>query len=162
VVDDANRDYDDSTSYRDLMGDELGGEFAFAIPRAAACVAAAWLDVGQGQEAADSAQRALAELTALPLSRQPLSQVTGARIDLATAHVICGEPDAAAEIITESVSTASMLRNASLAGRLTRARAALTPGRVHASPAAQQLAETVGDLIRYQSAGPESAPPDLR
>ena len=161
VVDDANRDYDDSTSRRDLMGDEVGGEFAFGMPRAAACVAAAWLDVSRGREAAESAQRALAELTALPLSRQPISQVTGARIDLATAHVMCGELDAAAEIITDSVSTASMLRNASLAGRLTRVRAALNAGKMHASPAAQQLSETVGGLIRYQSAGPESASPDL-
>lgn len=42
VVDDANRDYDDSTSDRDLLAGEVGGEFAFETPRAAACVAAAW------------------------------------------------------------------------------------------------------------------------
>jgi hypothetical protein len=55
VVGDAETDHEDS-SRRDLMSDELGGEFAFGTPRAAACIAAAWLDLGQGQEAADSAQ----------------------------------------------------------------------------------------------------------
>lgn len=159
AVDDANRDYDDSTSHRDLMGDEIGGEFAFGTPRAAACVAAAWLDVGQGQEAADAAHRALAALTALPASRQPISQVTGARIDLAAAHMMCGELDAATEIVTGSVSAASMLRNASLTGRLTRARVVLNSGTAHASPAAVQLSEAIGGLIKYQSDGPESAPP---
>jgi hypothetical protein len=84
IVDDAETDHDDS-SRCDLMSGELGGEFAFGAPRAAACIAAAWLDLGQGQEAADSAQRALEELTALPAGRQPSSQITGARIDLATA-----------------------------------------------------------------------------
>ena len=161
VVDDANRDYDDSTSNRDLLADEVGCEFAFEAPRAAACVAAAWLDVGQGQQAADSAQWALAELTDLPLSRQPISQVTGACIDLATAHVMRGELDAATEIISDSVGAGSILWNASLAGRLVRTHAALTSRTVNASSAAQQLAETVGDLIRYRSAGTEPAPPDL-
>ena len=71
VVDDANRDYDDSTSHRDLLANEVGGEFAFETPRAAACVAAAWLDVGQGQQAADSAQWALAELRACLRTGQP-------------------------------------------------------------------------------------------
>jgi hypothetical protein len=161
IVEDAERDYDDSTSHRDLMSDEIGGEFAFGIPRAAACVAAAWLDAGQGRDAADSAHRALAALTALPVSRQPVSQVTGARIDLATAHMMCGELDAATEIVTESVSTATMLRNASLTGRLSRAQAVLNSGKAHASPAAVQLFETIGGLIKYQSDGTGSAPPSL-
>jgi tetratricopeptide (TPR) repeat protein len=158
VVDDANQDHDDSTSHRDLLADEVGGEFAFGTPRAAACVAAAWLDVGQGRQAAESAQRALAELTNLPVSRQPVSQVTGARIDLATAHVMCGELDGAAEIITDSVGNGSILRNASLAGRLARTHDALTSKPVNGSSTGQHLAEVVDALIRYQSDGPESAP----
>lgn len=158
VVDDAETDYEDSSSRRDLMSGELGGEFAFGAPRAAACIAAAWLDLGQGQEAADSAQRALEELTALPAGRQSNSQITGARIDLATANVMCGELDAAAEIIATSGSTPGILRNASLAGRLVRTSGALTSGAVRDSSAARQLREQVGDLIRYQSADPESAP----
>jgi hypothetical protein len=141
------------------MSDEVGGEFAFGTPRAAACVAAAWLDLGQGQDAADSAQWALAELTALPRSRQSISQITGACIDLATANVMRGEVDAATEIITNSVGTAGILRNASLAGRLARTHETLTSGKMRASSTAQQLAEAVGDLIRCQSTDPESAPP---
>ena len=72
-----------------------------------------------------------------------------------------GELDAATEIITDSVCTGSILWNASLAARLARTHAALTSKTVNASSAAQQLAKTIGDLVRNRDAGTESAPPDL-
>jgi tetratricopeptide (TPR) repeat protein len=159
IADDAERDYAASNESRDLMADEVGGEFDFGTARAAACLAAAWLDLGQGQEAAEAAQRAIEDLTALPSGRQPTSQVLGAQIDLATAHVICGELDGAAEIITNSVSTANMLRNTSLAGRLTRTNAALTSSALQGNPVARELGEAVRALIIYQSADSGSGAP---
>ena len=159
LVEDSDRDYTAGSGQRDLMTDEVGGEFGFGTARAAACLAAAWLDLGQGSEAADAADRAINDLSAAPPSRQPTSQVLGARIDLATAHVICGELDGAADIITNSVGTANMLRNASLAGRLTRTNAALTSRALRGTRAAQQLGEAVRALITYQSADSESDVP---
>jgi hypothetical protein len=157
LTEDADRDYSAGNDQRDLMADEVGGEFGFGTARAAACLAAAWLDLGHGQEAAVAAQRAIGDLTSLPPSRQPTSQVLGAQIDLATAHVVCGELDGAAEIITGPVSRANMLRNTSLAGRLTRTNAALTSSALRGNSAAQELSETVRALITYQSADSESA-----
>lgn len=162
LVHDSERDYDASGSYRDLMSDEVGGEFSFGTARAAACLAAGWLDLGQGQEAARAAQRAIDDLTSLPPSRQPLSQVLGAQIDLATAHVISGELDGAAEIVTNSVSTAHMLRNTSLAGRLTRTHAALNSEALQGSTPALELGEAVRALITYQAADSESDAPTTR
>jgi hypothetical protein len=159
LVDDSKRDYAVSNGHLDLMTDEIGGEFDFGTARAAACLAAAWLDLGQGREAADAARSAIDDLTALAPSRQPASQILGARIDLATAHVICGELDGAAEIITGSVSAANMLRNTSLAGRLTRTNSALTSAALRGNAAAQQLGESVRALITYQSADSESVAP---
>jgi hypothetical protein len=160
LAEDADRDYAADNGQRDLMADEVGGEFDFGTARAAACLAAAWLDLGQGGEAAEAAQWAIDDLTALPPSRQPASQVLGAQIDLATAHVICGELDGAAEIITKSVSTADMLRNTSLAGRLTRTNAALTSRALQGNSAAQDLGEAVRALVIYQSADSGSGVPD--
>jgi hypothetical protein len=156
VVNDAEHDYGAGEPPRDVLSDEVGGEFSFGTARAAACLAAAWLDLGQGEEAAQAAQRAIDDLTSVPQARQPLSQVLGAKIDLATARVICGELDGAAEIITDSVSTANMLRNTSLAGRLTRTNAALNSEAVKGSAVARDLGETVRTLITYQGAGSES------
>ena len=158
-MNDAHDDHATSSSHRDLMADEVGGEFDFGTARAAACLAAAWLDLGQGQEAADAAQWAVGNLTTLPPSRQPTSQVLGARIDLATAQVVCGEIDGAEEIIT-SVSTENMLRNTSLAGRLTRTNAALTSRSLQGSSAAGRLSEAVRALVTYQSADSESGVPN--
>jgi hypothetical protein len=159
LVNDSDHDHAAGDGHLDLMTDEVGGEFDFGTARAAACLAAAWLDLGQGHEAASAAQQAIDDLTALPPSRQPTSQVLGARIDLATAHVICGELDGAAEIITNSVSTANMLRNTSLAGRLTRTNSALTSTGLRGNSTAQQLGESVRALITYQSAGSGSDAP---
>jgi hypothetical protein len=143
-----------------LITDEVGGEFGFGTARAAACLAAAWLDLGQGREAAEAAQRAIQDLTALPPGRRPTSQLLGAQIDLATAHVLYGELDGAAEIINESVSTANMLRNTSLAGRLTRTSAALVSKAAQGNSAAHQLGESVRALIIYQRADSESVVQD--
>ena len=74
-----------------------------AAARAEACAAAAWLDLGHGQEAKDAAQRALNDLTALPAGRQPVSQVTGARIDLATACLMQRELDEAEDALGQRV-----------------------------------------------------------
>ena len=96
VLASARRDQDDADRHPDSLSEEVGGEFAFGRARAAACAAAAWLDLGDGHEASVAAQSALAELTALPGPRRPLSQIDGARIDLATACLLNNDLDASA------------------------------------------------------------------
>ncbi len=82
LVDESDREFTAGDGHRDLMTDEVGGEFSFGTARAAACLAAAWLDLGQGREAADAAEWAINDLTALPPSRhrRPRFSVRGSTL----------------------------------------------------------------------------------
>ena len=88
VIEQARRDQDDAEQHRTPCAMRPAANSRSAAARAEACAAAAWLDLGHGQEAKEAARRALDNLAALPAGRQPLSQVTGARIDLATACLL--------------------------------------------------------------------------
>lgn len=145
VLDEARRDQADAEQRTDSLCEETGGEFAFGHGRAEACAAAAWLDLGQGQQAKEAAQRALSDLMALPLSRQPLSQVNGARIDLATACLILRELDEAEAALSPVLAIPSSLGNVSLSGRLERARKHLASPCWSGDPAARQLSDVLGD-----------------
>jgi hypothetical protein len=151
VVDQARRDQDDAERHSDSLCEETGGEFAFGRARAEACAAAAWLDLGCGQEAKEAAQRALNDLTALPASRQPVSQVTGARIDMATACIIQHELDEAEEALGCVFAVPSSLRNVSLSGRLMRTRKNLASPYWSGDPIAQHLSDALGEWLAGQS-----------
>jgi hypothetical protein len=151
VVDRARRDQDEAERHSDPLCEELGGEFAFGRARADACEAAAWLDLGRGHEAKQAAQRALSDLTALPSSRQPVSQVTGARIDLATACLLGRELDEAEEALSHVFAVPAPLRNVSLSGRLARARATLASPYWSGDRAVQQLNDALGEWLAGQA-----------
>jgi len=151
VVSQARRDQDDADHRSDSLSEEIGGEFAFGRGRAEACAAAAWLDLGRGREAKAAARNALNGLTALPASRQPLSQVTGARIDLATACLILRELDEAEATLGHVFAIPSSLRNVSLSGRLSRARQYLASPGWTRDPAARQLSGALGEWLAQQS-----------
>lgn len=146
AIDQARRDQADGTQQRDLLSDDTGGEFAFSPARAEACAASAWLDLGRGVEAKAAACRALDELTGLPVVRQPLSQVLGAQIDLATACLFSHERDQAEETLRTVVAAApSSLANVSLSGRLARTRRVLASAYWSKDRAAQQLGEMISE-----------------
>jgi hypothetical protein len=147
VLDQARRDQDDAERHHDLLSEEIAGEFAFGPARAEACAASAWLDLGRGREAEAAAQRALDDLTALPAGRQPLSQITGARIDLATACLLERDRDQAEDVLGQVIAVPSPLRNVSLAGRLARTRKTLASPHWSADRAAQQLSDAIGGWI---------------
>ena len=132
------------------MCEGTGGEFAFGRARAEACAAAAWLDLGRGQEAKEAAQRALSDLTALPSGRQPVSQVTGARIDLATACLMQRELDEAEDALGCVFAIPSSLRNVSLSGRLARTRRSLASPYWSGDPAARHLNDALGEWLARQ------------
>ena len=151
VVDQARRDQDDAEQHSDSLCEGTGGEFAFGRARAEACAAAAWLDLGRGQEAKEAAQRALSDLTALPSGRQPVSQVTGARIDLATACLMQHELDEAEDALGCVFAIPSSLRNVSLSGRLARTRRSLASPYWSGDPAARHLNDALGEWLARQS-----------
>jgi hypothetical protein len=147
VLDQARRDQDEAGQHRDPLSEETGGEFAFSRARADACAAAAWLDLGRGREAKDAARRALSDLTALPPGRQSVSQVTGARIDLATACLLGGKRDEAEEALGQVFAVPSPLRNVSLSGRLARARRILASPYWSGDRSARQLNDALGEWL---------------
>jgi transcriptional regulator with XRE-family HTH domain len=151
VLDQARRDQDDADRFRDSLSEEIGGEFAFGRARAEACAAAAWLDLGRGQEAKEAAHRAVAELAVLPQSRQPFSQVAGIRIDLATACLMQDERDEAEEALEAVLAVPATMRNVSLSGRLARTRRVLRSQHWSEDATAQQLDGAIGEWVADRS-----------
>jgi len=145
ALDHARRDQDDAVDHRDLLSEETAGEFAFEAGRAEACAASAWLDLGCGDEAAVAARGALGDLMALPIGRQSLSQVAGARIDLASAYLLSGERDAAEDVLRLVIAAPASLGNVSLSGRLARTRATLASPRWSKDPVARQLSAAISE-----------------
>jgi hypothetical protein len=154
VLDAARRDQDDAGQHHDSLCDGIGGEFAFGRARADACAAAAWLDLGCGREAQQAARSALSGLSALPPARQPLSQITGARIDLATACLFSHDRDEAAGELAHVFAVPTMLRNVSLAGRLARSRQTLAAPYWQRDTTAQHLRDALGEWLTGD--GPEA------
>lgn len=148
----ARRDQDEAGRFRDPLSEETGGEFAFGQARAEACAAAAWLDLGRGQEAKNAARRALDEFTALPAGRRPHSQAVGARIDLATGCLLQRELDEAEDVLGEVLTVHTPLENVSLSGRLARSRRVLAaPDWAH-DLAGRRLDDAIGEWLADQSA----------
>jgi transcriptional regulator with XRE-family HTH domain len=152
----ARGDQDDAGRHPDPLSDETGGEFAFGRARAEACAAAAWLDLGQGREALVATYSALATLTSAPLPRQPVSQVSGVHIDMATACLLNGDLEGGAEAIGLVLAQSALARNASLVGRLARTRTALEASAWAANARARQLADDIGEWL---AAGKEPRAP---
>lgn len=98
----------------------------FTDARAAASAAATWLDLSNGPGAAAAAQAALDQLAAMPAARQPFSQLNGARIDLATAHLHTHDLSSATNAVQPVLDLPHGMRNVSLTGRLERLRATVT------------------------------------
>jgi hypothetical protein len=139
----AQREREAMHHHHDDLHDECGGEFTFTDARAAACAAATWLDLGNGPGAAAAAQAALVHLAAMPAARQPFSQLNGARIDLATAHLRTHDLPSAADAVRPVLDLPHSMRNVSLTGRLERVRAALTAAPWTANHRARSLRRDV-------------------
>jgi hypothetical protein len=147
VLAEARNDQEEADHYPDSLSTEVGGEFAFGRARAEACAAAAWLDLGQGRQALEAARSALATLTSLPLPRRPLSQVSGAQIDMAAAYLLSNDLDGSAETIRPVLAQPASLHNVSLAGRLGRTQTTLLSPAWSKNPQARQLADEIGEWL---------------
>src|SRR5216683_6663707 len=96
--------------------------------------------------------RPLDALTAMPGPRRPLSQVNGARIDMATACFLNNDPDSGTEAIKPLLAQPTSLRNVSLVGRLARTRTTLLSPAWAKNSQARQLADDIGQWL---ATGPE-------
>ncbi|SCL12849.1 hypothetical protein [Micromonospora inyonensis] len=156
VLEAARRDRDMAASRADDLSGSVGGEFAFGEARAAACAAAAWLDLRNGEQAARYAREALQVYEALPLSRRPYSQINGTQIDVAAAHLHMRDRDGAGEALQGVLDLPAQKRNVSLTGRLEKVGRLLTTPAWRNDSEAQQLAERISVWLAETSARPLS------
>lgn len=155
VLAQARSDFEDRARRPDELNDSIRGEFTFDDARAAACAAAAWLHVGNGEKAASYAEAALNVYTSLPEERRPFSPTTGATIDLAAAYLISGNRDAAEEKLEAALTLPQELRNASLAGRLAKVKDILD-NRGHAKePRSKALSLRIDGWLKDTAARPD-------
>lgn len=154
VLDAAQRDRDDAEVNPDDLSKSVGGEFAFGDARAAACAAAAWLDLRNGDEAGKHARAALASYESLPAPRRPYSQINGTHIDIAAAHLHMGDRDGANAALREVLELPAHKRNVSLTGRLTKVRNLLSIPPWDSDLEARQIAERVAGWLAETSARP--------
>ncbi|MEU1809639.1 helix-turn-helix transcriptional regulator [Micromonospora aurantiaca (nom. illeg.)] len=147
----AHRDRDLAAKRPDDLSASFGGEFAFGPVRAAACAAAAWLDLGDGEEAAKCAQEAVDAYTQLPPARRPYSQINGIKIDLAAAYLGMSDRDAAVHTLGDVLTLPPEKRNTSLTGRMTRVRHVLGGSPWTHDHEARQLAEAVSGWLTDKS-----------
>ena len=154
VLQAAEDDRDAAGSHADDLSRGIGGEFAFGDARAAACAAAAWLDLRNGEEAARHAQLALDAYNALPAARRPYSQVYGTQIDISAAHLHMHDRDGAHESLQDVLRLPSQKRNVSLSGRLAKVRTLLLAPPWQGDREAQQLAEEIAGWLTDTSARP--------
>lgn len=141
----AQDDRADADGHRDTLQHEIRGEFEFGDARAAACACSAWLDLGNGDEAEQYAQDALASYLAIPETTRPFSQSNGARIDMATARLMRGELDGASDALEDVFALTSDRRNASLSGRLKRVKETLLAAQWVTDSAAIRLVQRIDD-----------------
>ncbi|MEU5946340.1 hypothetical protein ABZ793_12350 [Micromonospora sp. NPDC047465] len=154
VLDAAQRDREAAESRPDELATSTGGEFAFGDARAAACAAAAWLDLGNGDQAARYARDALRVYEALPAARRPYSQINGTNIDVAAAHLHMRDKDGAAEALRAVLDLPPQKRNVSLTGRLARIERLLNETPWSGDAEARQLAERISVWLSETSARP--------
>jgi hypothetical protein len=154
LLQEARRDWDAAASRPDELSASIGGEFGFGEARAAACAAAAWLDMKNGEQAAGFAYEALQAYESMPVAQRPYSQINGTRIDIAAACLHMRDRDGAAEALCGVFDLPAQKRNVSLAGRLAKVERLLTTPPWDKDPEARQLAERVADWLRETSARP--------
>ncbi|MFF3865063.1 hypothetical protein [Micromonospora sp. NPDC001898] len=154
VLEAAQRDRESAAERPDELAISAGGEFAFGEARAAACAAAAWLDLRNGEQAARYAREALQVYEALPSPRRPYSQINGTQIDVAAAHLHMRDKDGAAEALRTVLELPPEKRNVSLTGRLSRIERLLRGSPWDRDADTRQLAERISEWLSETSARP--------
>ncbi|MFF5074413.1 hypothetical protein ACFY2R_25190 [Micromonospora olivasterospora] len=154
VLQAAQRDRELSASRPDELSASIGGEFGFGEARAAACAAAAWLDLQNGEQAAKCAREALQVYESQPAARRPYSQINGTQIDIAAAHLHMHDRGGAAEALRGVLDLPAQKRNVSLTGRLAKVEGLLTMPPWDKDSEAQHLAERIAGWLAESSARP--------
>jgi tetratricopeptide (TPR) repeat protein len=153
-LDAACADREVAASTRDELQDEVRGEFEFNDARAAACAAAAWLELREGDRAEEYAHMALDGYSKLPEETRPFSPVNGIRIDIASARLIGRDLDGASDSLRPVLGLDAAQRNTALVGRLKSVRVTLGSPRLARVTAARDLAEVIDQWTSDTAAVP--------
>lgn len=132
---------------RDLLHDEIGGEFRFDPARASACAGAVWLHLRDGTAAEGALNTALTTYTAVPLQERPTAPVHGAHADLAAARLLRHDLDAADEALAPVFDVPPEQRISVLSGRLAGVQILLRDPHWDRTPRARVLSERINDWL---------------
>ncbi|MGW1993242.1 hypothetical protein [Embleya sp. NPDC001921] len=154
VLAEAEDDRQGPTHVPDPLMDNIQGEFAFDDARAAACAGAAWLQLGNGEQAERYTNTALDLYLAEPEQQRPFSPLNGARIDTAAARLLQGELDGAQEVLSPVFMLSPSHRNTALTGRLDKVRGMLNERRWEPYPEARRLSGAVTEWLAENATAP--------
>nr|WP_188829111.1 XRE family transcriptional regulator [Nocardia camponoti] len=102
----------------DDLHDDVGGVFGFAAPKAAYYAGATYVQLGRADPALAATERAIALYEAGPAARRSYGTESLARVDNATAHLLNGGLDAAADALRPVLALPEDRRIAQLGERL--------------------------------------------
>ncbi|GIJ43948.1 hypothetical protein Val02_08340 [Virgisporangium aliadipatigenens] len=151
---DADRDRAVAALRQDELTTSVGGEFAFEEARAAACAAACWLDVHDGEKAVRYAETALERYAAEPPGRRPYSQINGALIDIAAGRLLMRDRDGVIAALGSVLDLPVAKRNVSLTGRMRRISTALAAPAKNGDSGLAQLAQRIESWLAETSSRP--------
>ncbi|MFE9331712.1 DNA-binding protein [Streptomyces sp. NPDC006925] len=141
----------DGQGFTDDLHDEVGGEFGFTVERLAMSNASTCLLLGDGQGAEVAAVRSLALAEARPAATRSARVTGGAAADLATARLLRGDLDGAAEAMTPVWDVSPGQRSPGLLARTARVRRTLTDARFRTTQVAVDLGEHIEDFTRLSA-----------
>lgn len=137
----------------DLAG-SIGGEFAFGPARQELSAGATLLALGLHKDAARHAQAAISLHEELPAAQRWTGGLHGARVDLATAHSLDRDLDAASEVLAPTLALAPEQRTERVTARMRALRRHLSVGGLQASPRASGLAEQIEEFTATATSWP--------
>ncbi len=144
--------YEEGTGRTDDLHDGVAGEFGFSAERLAMSNSSTCLLLGDGDQAEAAALRALELAHSRPAALRPARVIGGASADLATARLLRGDLDGAAEALEAVWTVRRDQRATGLLARTARVRRALTVGRFRATPLTVELGERIEHFTRLSAA----------
>jgi hypothetical protein len=136
---------------RDVLHDDIGGEFGFSLERLTMSNATTYLLLDDGQNAEEAACRALDLVGSRPAADQSCHVIGNAGADLAAARLLRGELDGAAQALERVWQVPTEQRGTALLIRTAGVRRALTAARFSGSPLAADLGERIEDFSRQSA-----------
>ncbi|MEV5879432.1 DNA-binding protein [Streptomyces sp. NPDC052101] len=141
----------DGQDVTDELHDGIGGEFGFTAERLAMSNASTCLLLGDGDQAAAAAARALELADQRPEAVRSARVVGGAAADLAAARLLRGDLDGAADALEIVWTVPRDQRATGLLTRTARVRRALTVERFRGAALAGELGEQIEDFTRMSA-----------